>query len=363
MNNNANSTSQKKYVLDTVALVISIISVFTCSSCFMLGIAGLILSLIVILDGKGKYNKTKGVISLILSIVSLLLMIVLMVFLGKTDTNKNDDDSDNISTSVTTTSEAPTLPVTDTSFDEELSIFNGGEYKYIKNADLAKYSPNMAGEKVYIVAEAGNISESDVHCRIDDSLMMKTFNTPSRNYSGIIKENEQVAVLGIVGEFTKDILGYSVEFNDCMVFACGAEAQKYKKEESDDYFEQFFYVSENVVRYVGSDEVSSTEFKSACKAYDYTDILRNPDNYKKSCCSITGTVGQIIEGWFDTFTFYIEDINGNRWECSYSYESGESHLLEGDSVTVYGILDGTTTATTLLGEQVTMPDVEIKYIE
>lgn len=36
-------------------------------------------------------------------------------------------------------------------------------------------------------------------------------------------------------------------------------------------------------------------------------------------------------------------------------------MLEGDQVTVYGMLDGTTTSETVLGKQVEMPYLNIKY--
>jgi len=83
---------------------------------------------------------------------------------------------------------------------------------------------------------------------------------------------------------------------------------------------------------------------------------------KEKFCKISGTVNQIVEGLFGTFTIYIEDGAGNKWSCSYSYSEGESRLLEGDQITVYGICEGTTTAETVLGKQVTMPDVTLKYI-
>lgn len=106
----------------------------------------------------------------------------------------------------------------------------------------------------------------------------------------------------------------------------------------------------------------AANYKASCQIFDYQDILRNPDSYKDKDCVVSGTVDQIIEGWFDSFTIFITDSAGNKWGCVYTYKEGESHLLEGDGVTIYGKCAGTDTSRTLLGEQVTLPRVDIEYI-
>lgn len=122
---------------------------------------------------------------------------------------------------------------------------------------------------------------------------------------------------------------------------------------------------------IGNSSESGTEketidkessYKELCEKYDYNDILRNPDSYKKKYCKIDGTVDQIIEGWFGSYTIYLMDDNGNKWGCTYSYKDGESHVLEGDYISVYGMLDGTGTVNTVLGAQVTLPYVDLEYI-
>lgn len=103
-------------------------------------------------------------------------------------------------------------------------------------------------------------------------------------------------------------------------------------------------------------------YKASCETFDYQDVLRNPDSYKDRNCVVSGTVEQIIEGWFGSFTIFVTDANGNKWGCVYSYKDGESRLLEGDGVTMYGKCQGTDTTKTVLGQQVTMPRVDVEYI-
>ena len=112
---NNNTITQKNY-LDLIALIISIISFFTCSSCFFLGITGLVLSLLVILDNKGRYNKIQGYIALSLSIVSIIMMLgmlVLLMFSGSS--HKSNEESEipaTTTTSIITTSTTETTTST-----------------------------------------------------------------------------------------------------------------------------------------------------------------------------------------------------------------------------------------------------------
>lgn len=103
-------------------------------------------------------------------------------------------------------------------------------------------------------------------------------------------------------------------------------------------------------------------YKSSCEALSYEDILRNPDSYKDRNCVVSGTVNQIIEGWFGSYSIFVSDGAGNIWGCVYSYKDGEPHLLQGDGVTIYGKCNGTDTNTNLLGQQVTMPRIDVEYI-
>lgn len=109
-------------------------------------------------------------------------------------------------------------------------------------------------------------------------------------------------------------------------------------------------------------ELTEEQFKASCNYLNYEDILRNPSNYKMVNCKIDGRVSQVIEGWFGSYSIFVKDNNGNIWGCTYSYKDGESQLLEDDKVTVYGVCNETTNTETVLGKQVTMPYIELKYI-
>ena len=91
---------KKKGNLDIIALIISIVSLCTCSGCCCLGLVGLILSIVVLADDKHKYNKGIGGAALALSVVSLLMMCGVGFFGGN---NKESDIDKSLSTSIETT--------------------------------------------------------------------------------------------------------------------------------------------------------------------------------------------------------------------------------------------------------------------
>lgn len=138
-----------------------------------------------------------------------------------------------------------------------------------------------------------------------------------------------------------------------------------KEEQDENYpvysYEETEYFPEEEEQNVNND-VNEYENKTSQNTLSYEDIMRNPDANKGKHCTVTGTVDQIIEGWFGLFSIFIVDENNNKWGCTYSYKDGEPRLIEGDYVTVYGECKGTDTTKTVLGQQITMPRIEIERI-
>ena len=112
-----------------------------------------------------------------------------------------------------------------------------------------------------------------------------------------------------------------------------------------------------------------TDYKNSCKTYEYKEIARNPEKYKGKQMKFEGEVIQVIEGYFDTVNFRI-NVTKNEydfWEDtvygSYTYSDGESKILEDDIVKIYGECEGTTSYTSIFGQKITIPKINIKYIE
>lgn len=238
-----------------------------------------------------------------------------------------------------------------------------GKYHYITNEDLSKYIANMSGAKIYVVGEFGDINENALQLSITEGFAYSEFDCGDRigEYEKVLKEDDIVAVLGTVKKADKHLFGKSIKLEKCYLFAIGEEAEKYKEKKSDKKLKKYMKVTEDVAD--DGVDVSEDEYKKLCKVLDYESILRDPDSYNGKYCKVSGTVSQVVEGWFDSFTIYVEDSNGNKWGCIYSYKDGEKHVLEGDSITAYGKCEGTENVDNIMGKQVTMPKVNLEYIK
>ena len=111
--------------------------------------------------------------------------------------------------------------------------------------------------------------------------------------------------------------------------------------------------------------VSRENYIAECVTVSYDDVARNPDNYDGEMVMFSGTVIQVSEDALDLFStnsvdFRVETTDG-IWYVSYNRPEGESRILEGDYITCYGECDGVTTYISVLGGNVTVPKLIMKY--
>ena len=118
-----------------------------------------------------------------------------------------------------------------------------------------------------------------------------------------------------------------------------------------------------------SEEEIKNEFIASCQDFSYEDIARNPNNYKGKNAKFTGKVIQVQEGLLNSVTLRVEVTQGEYgiWDdtvyVNYKYkDDNESKILEDDIITMYGTIDGLKTYTTILGGEVTIPEMTVKYI-
>lgn len=246
-------------------------------------------------------------------------------------------------------------------FEDGISEYESGEYPYITTEDLEKYHANMDGVKVCMVTDVDDIDKEKIQSTIGNGFMMSNFNTKN-SYVGKVEDDDIVAIIGTVnGYHDYGAMGKSINFDNCMVVASGEDAEKYRKSKTDKSLEEYFVATKETIS--SGTEVTEEEYKDLCETLKYKDILRSPDSYEGKMCKVSGKAEQIIEGWLGTLTIYVVDSNGDKWGCTYMYKDGEEHVLEGDSVIVYGECKGTAKVKTLLGKQVILPEVDLEYVE
>lgn len=104
------------------------------------------------------------------------------------------------------------------------------------------------------------------------------------------------------------------------------------------------------------------KYMHSCKSFDYSTVMRNPDNAYGTIWKAKGTVFQVVEtkGSFQEFLLQLSD--GNYVYVNYHKSDDADNVLEGDSVTVYGTFFMTKTYITVLGAENTVPILTVDYI-
>ncbi|MBO4676769.1 MAG: hypothetical protein J5633_04415 [Oscillospiraceae bacterium] len=112
--------------------------------------------------------------------------------------------------------------------------------------------------------------------------------------------------------------------------------------------------------------ISKEEYINRCQPVDYKSVARKPNDYKNMYVTFRGKVIQVIEG----NTVYLrinqdsDDIWSNdTWFVEYKPSPNEIRILEDDTITVFGVCTGLYTYKALLGQQVTIPSMTMKYYE
>lgn len=114
----------------------------------------------------------------------------------------------------------------------------------------------------------------------------------------------------------------------------------------------------------GSEDILSVRQKSMdnSPSLDYEGVERNPDSFKRTQCSFSGTIFQIVKEDNYSAEYIVETDSGYVYVNWYASESIRgSRLLEWDYVTVFGTIDGLKTYDTLTGEN-TVPYIQAAIV-
>lgn len=104
-------------------------------------------------------------------------------------------------------------------------------------------------------------------------------------------------------------------------------------------------------------------YKAHCPPLDYESVLRNPDLYENTVCSVTGTIFQIIDESTYSAEYLLETASGYVYLSWLDDEPLRSErLLENDTVTVYGTFEILKTYDTFSGNK-TVPQIHIAFVD
>ena len=115
------------------------------------------------------------------------------------------------------------------------------------------------------------------------------------------------------------------------------------------------------------------EYRAQCQSYTYDEVARNPDAYSGKLAKFTGEVVQVVKKGDketslrvnvtkngDSITYYTDTVY-----VIYKYDNKENavSILENDIITLYGELNGEQTYESVLGQQITIPKIYVKYVD
>lgn len=118
--------------------------------------------------------------------------------------------------------------------------------------------------------------------------------------------------------------------------------------------------------YTLSAEEIAEQFKGSCESPSYDDVARNPDDWKGKKVTFRGKVIQVMQDG-DDYTLRV-NVTEQRyyWSdtilVSYSASDGASRILEDDIVTLYGVMKGMYSYTSVLGATITVPLMLATYV-
>lgn len=117
-----------------------------------------------------------------------------------------------------------------------------------------------------------------------------------------------------------------------------------------------------------SAEELESRYKAQCQKISYKDLARYPEKYKGEYVKFSGEIVQVCseaksEYYYSTYRLATyRGYDNVIYIYVDNYGSGR-RILEDDKVTIYGKYKGLYTYTTVMGASVTIPSIEVEYIE
>jgi len=108
---------------------------------------------------------------------------------------------------------------------------------------------------------------------------------------------------------------------------------------------------------LSTEEIIAT-LKKAPKI-NYNDAMRYPEKYEETYGRFSGRVIQVINSWG---THYLLNTGSSKLVYVTDCNVGDRRVIEDDSITVYGVMDGTYSYTTVMGAEKTVPAIDAYYI-
>lgn len=300
-----------------------------------------------------KHRKRPNLFERIISVIAIIFAVIVLIALISTKQDSGTDAESEAKKDVTETD--------DISIQEEPEEFDPSDYVFISAERIKEFGAYLPGEWVITSAPASSVSKKVIksHISDDDSAtydIVFNFEEPIEN----VAEGSYVTVAGMV-ILTKSSDVVSIDY--CHIVPDGTYLMENEPDKQQEYCESLKQAALDAEAERIANE--KEDYIADCSTPSYDDVARNPDNYEGRKVKISGSVIQVSESFLNIFDtnsvdFRVETPEG-IWYVTYSRPEVESRILEGDYITCYGECDGVTTYISVLGSNVTIPKLIMKY--
>ena len=319
----------------------------------------------------------------------IILLVLLVIGVIGNHARKNDSTGKNITASVTarpTSSTGVQTTTKPTATNSTVIDVTAKPYTYWiqyykdKNIDvirvpadvLFEYGMVYKGKTIITVIEVDSKGSRTITAYPISNNRRDSIDAAFADTSEIstVREGTKVIVAGNVSDITSHTMtlaDYSATFNtlmlkDCHIISTGISENQIEAQRG----VQIKYAESQAALVtqadINSNDNGENEYMKSCVTVDYTDVERNPNQYKGKKIKISGKVIQVSEGWFNSVTLRVDQGNNQIWYVTYTRsDNNESRILENDQLTFYGECDGVESYKTIIGNQVTIPSIKAKY--
>ena len=249
------------------------------------------------------------------------------------------------------------------------------EYSVVTANDLYNYGQYMIDEKIVTLTQISDKSGSSLKTKFpenDTFYFNFVFEFSDRNK---IKEIDEGNTLSIAGTIKDVSSRNTVTLSDCAVVGINEIPDdiitKNDISASAEVVAEYKRLADEKVAQEQADQAAreaqaKADYIASCKTLVYSDVSRNPEQFKGEATKVSGTVIQVQETTILGTTSVILRVdagNDNIWYITYTRPEGESRILEDDWITCYGECEGVKSYKTVLGSQITIPSMKMKYYE
>lgn len=292
----------------------------------------------------------KDIVTVVLIVAAIFFVLIIIAAIG----NSSDDNSSSVADVV----EIPESEIQDFDYLTLYDNYKDYEGKYVRIAGcIASVDTNVLDDVFITFDEGLSGLTGEIYCTMSES---------AADEAKKCKEGDYVCIVGKCSDKTINTLN----INECYIDSTNETArgfyetmkEKRLNEESEAAAakeEQERIEKEEAAAQAAIDEEN---FKVNCQSVSYADIARDSQGLKGQDFTFTGEVIQVSGSTYrmnvtlDEYGIYSDTI-------VFNYDTGDGdRILENDIVTIWGTSKGLLTYTSILGAEITVPEIDAQYV-